>query len=136
VKIFLDTSALIAYYNEDDSLHDAAGEAMSKFLSGEILLTKFFTSDCVFDETVTVIECVLGKHDLAIEVGDALRTSPRTMMLHVDEPTVEASWKLFRSMRDVSFTDCTSFVLMRTLGLQAAFTFDHHFKTAGFKTIP
>lgn len=136
MKIFLDTSALIAYYNEDDSLHDAADEAMSKFLSGEILLTKFFTSDYVLDETVTVIECVLGKHDLAIEVGDALRTSPRTMMLHVDEPTVEASWKLFRGMRDVSFTDCTSFVLMRALGLQAAFTFDRHFKKAGFKTIP
>jgi predicted nucleic acid-binding protein len=58
------------------------------------------------------------------------------MMLHVDEPTLEASWKLFRIMRDVSFTDCTSFVLMRTLGLQAAFTFDRHFKRAGFKTIP
>jgi predicted nucleic acid-binding protein len=136
VKVFLDTSALVAYYNEDDSLHEAADEAMSKFLSGEIPLTKFFATDYVFDETVTVIECVLGKHDLAIEVGEALRTSSRTMMLHVDEPTLEASWKLFRIMRDVSFTDCTSFVLMRTLGLQAAFTFDRHFKRAGFKTIP
>jgi predicted nucleic acid-binding protein len=136
VKVFLDTSALIAYYNEDDSLHDTAEQAMEKFLSGETPLTKFFTSDYVFDEAVTVIECVLGRHDLAIEVGDALRASSRTMMLHVDQATIEESWKLFKGMKEVSFTDCTSFVLMRTLGVQTAFTFDRHFKKAGFKTIP
>jgi len=136
VKIFLDTSALVAYYNKDDSSHEAASQVMNRFLTGEVPLTKFFISDYVFDETVTVIECVLRRHDLAIEVGEAVRASPRTMMLRVDEPTFEASWKLFRNMRDASFTDCTSFVLMKSLGLQAAFTFDSHFKKAGIKTIP
>lgn len=136
MKIFLDTSGLVAYYNEDDSSHDAANEVMSKFLSGETPVTKFFISDYVFDETVTVIECVLGKHDLAVEVGEALRTSTRTMMLRVDQTTFEASWQLFRGMRDASFTDCTSFVLIKSLGLQAAFSFDRHFKKAGIKTIP
>lgn len=136
MKIFLDTSALVSYYNEDDSSHGAACKVMNKFLTGEMPVTKFFISDYVLDETVTVIECVLGKHDLAIEVGEALRASPRTMMLRVDEPTFEASWKLFRGMRGVSFTDCTSFVLIRSLGLQAAFTFDRHFRKAGIRTIP
>jgi len=136
VKIFLDTSALVAYYNEDDSSHDAASQVMNEFLTGKIPVTKFFISDYIFDETVTVIECVLRKHDLALQVGEALRTSPRTMMLHVDEPTFEASWKLFRNTRDASFTDCTSFVLMKSLGIQAAFTFDSHFKKAGIKKIP
>jgi len=136
VKVFLDTSGLVAYYNEDDSSHNAASQVMNRFLTGELPLTKFFVSDYVFDETMTVIECVLGRHDLALQVGGALRSSPRTMMLRVDEPTFEASWKLFMNMRDVSFTDCTSFVLIRSLGLQAAFTFDSHFKKAGIKTVP
>ncbi len=136
MKIFLDTSALVSYYNEDDSSHGAASQIMNKFLTGEMPVTKFFISDYVLDETVTVIECVLGKHDLAIEVGEALRASPRTMMLRVDESTFEASWKLFRGMRGVSFTDCTSFVLIRSLGLQVAFTFDRHFRKAGIRTIP
>jgi predicted nucleic acid-binding protein len=136
VRIFLDTSALVAYYNKDDSTHDSATQVMSRFLTGELPLTKFFISDYVFEETVTVIECVLRKHDLAVEVGEALRSSPRTMILHVDEPTFEASWKLFMNMRDASFTDCTSFALMKSLGLQLAFTFDSHFKKAGIKTIP
>jgi predicted nucleic acid-binding protein len=136
VKIFLDTSALVAYYNRDDSLHDAATGVMNEFLSGKIPVTKFFVSDYVFDETVTVIECVLRKHDLALEVGEALRASPRTMILRVDEPIFEASWKLFRNTSDASFTDCTSFVLIKSLGIQAAFTFDGHFKKAGIRTIP
>lgn len=136
MKVFLDTSALVAYYNVDDALHDDAAEVMGKFLSGDTPITKFFISDYIFDETVTVLECVLGNHGLATDVGEALRTSPRTTMLRIDGETFAESWKLFRSMRDVSFTDCTSFVLIRTLGLQAAFTFDRHFKRAGIRTIP
>ncbi len=136
MKIFLDTSALVAYYNEDDTLHQAAAKIMGQFLGGEIPVTKFFISDYVFDETVTVLECLLGKHDLAMEVGEALKGSARTMRLHVDEPTFQASWELFRNTRGVSFTDCTSFALMKSFGLQAAFTFDRHFRKAGITTIP
>jgi predicted nucleic acid-binding protein len=35
-----------------------------------------------------------------------------------------------------SLTDCSSFLLMRELGIQNALTFDHHFEQAGFRTIP
>jgi predicted nucleic acid-binding protein len=109
---------------------------MRKFSSGEIPLTKFFTSDYIFDETVTVIECVLGRHDLAVKVGEALRSSPRTEILSVDRDISEASWKLFESSRGLSFTDCTSLVLISEFGIQAAFTFDRHLKASGVGTIP
>ena len=98
----------MAYYNQDDVLHKDAAEMMTKFASGEVPLTKFFTSDYVFDETVTVIECVLGRHDLAVRVGEALRESHRTEILPIDKDTFEASWKLFTTSRGLSFTDCTS----------------------------
>ncbi len=136
MKVFLDASALVAYYNKDDALHLKAAEVMQRFSSGEIPLTKFFTSDYVFDETVTVIECVLGKHDLAVKVGEALRSSPRTEILPVDRDIFETSWKLFGSSRGLSFTDCTSLVLISEFGIQAAFTFDRHLKTHGVRTIP
>jgi predicted nucleic acid-binding protein len=35
-----------------------------------------------------------------------------------------------------SFTDCTSFVAMRSLNVGSAFTFDDNFQQAGFKMLP
>ena len=34
--------------------------------------------------------------------------------------------------RNLSLVDCTSFVLMRESGIQAAFAFDKHFREEGF----
>lgn len=35
-----------------------------------------------------------------------------------------------------SFTDCSSFVTMREVGLNRAFTLDHNFAEAGFEVLP
>ena len=47
-------------------------------------------------------------------------------------------WRLFLARRDkeYSFTDCTSFVLMRRLGLDAALALDADFAQEGFRTFP
>jgi predicted nucleic acid-binding protein len=41
-----------------------------------------------------------------------------------------------RSDKRWSFTDCTSFVAMRSLSVDSAFTFDANFQQAGFKMLP
>jgi len=38
--------------------------------------------------------------------------------------------------QDVSFTDCVCFALMRAHNIQRVFTFDRHFRLAGFESIP
>ncbi len=45
------------------------------------------------------------------------------------------AWKMFKKYEDkeLSFTDCISFVLMKNLKLNKAFTFDEHFKQLGFE---
>ncbi len=38
--------------------------------------------------------------------------------------------------KDYSFTDCSSFVVMRELRLKEALTTDRHFRQAGFGVLP
>ena len=136
MKIFLDTSALIAYYNVDDRYHIEASETMKRISGGEIPLTRFYTTDYVLDETLTFIECVLGMHELAVKVGEALQTSPFTTIIRIDEEIFSEAWSIFRESRGYSFTDCTSFTVMKKYGIPIAFTFDRHFRDEGFQTIP
>lgn len=136
MKIFVDTSALIAYYNADDAHHGEASDAMTKIREGEIPLTRFYITDYIFDETMTFMECVLRSHRLAVDVGKALLSSPFTTMLRVDEELFQDAWARFSETENVSFTDCTSFSAMERHGITHAFTFNNHFREAGFRTIP
>ena len=136
MKIFLDTSALIAYCNVDDRYHPEASKTMERIRRGEIPLTRFYTTDYVLDETLTFIECVLKIHELAIEVGEALQTSPFTTIIRIDEETFKEAWNIFKNSKGYSFTDCTSFAAMKKYGVTHVFTFDKHFQEAGFQTIP
>ena len=38
--------------------------------------------------------------------------------------------------KNISFIDCTSFEIIRYLGLKKVFTFDSHFKEQGFEVLP
>jgi len=136
MKIFIDTSALVAYYNLDDRHHAEASEVFKKIERGEISLTRFFTTDYIFDETVTFIECILNRHELALSIGEALLTSPFTTLLRVDQEFFQEAWSYFKDNRGYSFTDCTSFTVMRKLGITHALTFDKDFESAGFRTLP
>lgn len=49
-----------------------------------------------------------------------------------------AVWDLFQARGDksYSFTDCTSFALMRRLGLEEAVALDADFRREGFRVLP
>lgn len=136
MKIFIDTSAIIAYFNSDDRFHGEAEGIMRDLTEGRIPLTRLYVSDYVFDEAVTFIECVLRDHALAVDVGAALLSSPFTTMLRVEEETFEEARERFRAGEGLSFTDCSSFALMDRFGINHAFTFDRHFTEAGFQVLP
>ncbi len=50
----------------------------------------------------------------------------------------QAAWALLvaRPDKQYSFTDCTSFALMRRLGLTMALTLDTDFEREGFEVVP
>jgi len=59
-------------------------------------------------------------------------------LLRVTADDEESAWRLFvaRADKGYSFTDCTSFVLMRRLGIGTAITIDRHFAKERFTTLP
>ncbi|MCK5118750.1 MAG: type II toxin-antitoxin system VapC family toxin [Candidatus Latescibacteria bacterium] len=63
-----------------------------------------------------------------------IRATQTVQIIHVTEDLEEEAWELFKHYSDklFSFTDCTSFVVMRQWNLTEAFTNDHHFEQMGF----
>jgi len=135
LSLLWDTSAIVAYYYSDDVFHRAAWDFMNE-VKKKRLYRKFYITDYILDESLTFLECVAKDHDLAKEVGEALLKSNFVTMEPVDEELLGESWDLFRRRRGLSFTDCTSFSLMRRKELTMAFTFDRHFKEEGFEALP
>ncbi|MCP4680979.1 MAG: type II toxin-antitoxin system VapC family toxin [Desulfobacterales bacterium] len=132
-KIFIDTSAFIAFFDKSDNNHLEATLLMNKIKKNRLRL---LTSDYIFDETITMA-LSRGGHELAVKVGEYLLSSKVIELIWLDESHIKKSWKFFRKQFDknYSFTDCTSFVLMKGKGVIPYFAFDEHFKQAGFLNI-
>jgi predicted nucleic acid-binding protein len=120
--LFVDTSAFLAIENRHDAHHLKALSFRDSCLKAG---KKLITSDYVLDESYTIIRLRAGHH-IAVQFGEALRSS---QLLHVEFNTpemMEKAWQLFKTFgdHDFSFTDCTSFILMERLHIRIAFTFD------------
>ena len=132
---FLDTSAFVALVDRRDRNHSAAKRTLKALAKTR---TSLVTSAYVADEVVTLVRMRLG-HVAAVRAGEALLRSQWCRLLEIDHATREAAWNIFVRYDDqsFSFTDCTSFALMRTLDAAEAFTFDRSdFAAAGFTVIP
>ena len=95
------------------------------------------TSDYVIDETLTLIR-------MRLSIGAAERwwlqvaESPRLRCEWIDAARAEKARAWFFKWKDksFSFTDCTSFIVMRELRIKNALTVDNHFAEAGFEILP
>jgi uncharacterized protein len=59
-------------------------------------------------------------------------------LIHIDEHLFHEGWRYFQQHqdKDYSLTDCISFIVMKRLSADTAFTFDGHVVQAGFKKEP
>lgn len=132
MAVFLDSSVFVAYYNERDFHHKASVEQIKKCAEGDF--GELFTSDYVFDESVTVTLVKAGL-EKAVELGDYLLNSEVTL-LEVDKDAFTRAWGEFKSA-GMSFTDCTNIALMRLHGIEKILTFDRGFKRIeGINVVP
>ncbi len=130
MNYFVDTSFWCALYDAKDENHSRAREYWQSMAP---LPVKLFTSDYIFDETVTVAKSRMNHHQ-AVALGEALLSSKVLTIVAVSEDLQRESWELFKNHEDkgFSFTDCTSFMIMKAHRLNQVLAFDHHFSQMGF----
>jgi hypothetical protein len=132
--LFVDTAGWVACADEADPLHERSVAARDGWLeAGRMLLT----TDYVVDETLTLLRFRLGL-DAAEAWWQQVDGSSRLRREFITLARADKARALFFRYRDkaFSFTDCTSFAVMRELRLQEALTTDHHFAQAGFAIKP
>ena len=133
MRIFLDTSGLIALSDKKDRNHEAARAYLEdKVHKG----ARFVLGRNVLVEYIDGVTKRIGKKKALEELHNILNSK-----LLVIEPVSKVDWdlavKYFRKYDDqqIDITDCLNFVLMERLGLDTAMTFNSNFKIHGFKAV-
>jgi predicted nucleic acid-binding protein len=132
MRLFVDTSALLAILNADDNFHLPARDNWSQWVREGAILS---TSNYVVVETTALTQRRMGMEATALlheDILPVIRVEWVTPALHRDGVIA----LLTARRRDLSLVDCISFELMRRLGIRTAFTFDHHFAEQGFVRLP
>jgi len=128
-KIFLDTSVLLSAYNPEDIAHKEAIILLKKAQSEDIIIV---LSTFILSETITLV-CQRVNKQTGRSLLEELRKGGY-IIIHPTERQISLAEKLFNTIdsKNVSYVDCTSFILMQEENIHYAFAFDKHFKTQGF----
>ena len=132
-EVFVGTNGWVALKRRGDFFHRAASDLNRTLLTSGTL---YVTSNFVLDECYTLLLRHAGHH-IAVEFGEEIRASRLITVVTVSDELEEEAWQLFKrySDKEYSFTDCTSFVIMRKRGIWESFTHDHHFEQAGYQRL-
>lgn len=135
-KVFIDTSAWMAYYLSDEPDHLRIKNLIKGFIKEH---TAIITSNDVIDETVT--NFIYVKPKIAGKFVEFMqRTIARNAItqLWVDEEIQNEAFELVQKFSEhkLSLTDTTSIVLMKRFNIDSIISLDSDFKKVGIKTLP
>lgn len=132
-RIFVDTSAWDAIADKGDDAHLSA----LKFRNEIVGKYRLVTSSYILDEIYTLLLLNIG-HTKTLDFKqklDLLKSENVLDIVWIDEDIADQAWNIFQRFnvdKTWSFTDCTSFAVMKNMGLTEVFAFDHHFEQMGF----
>ncbi len=128
-RLFADTSGFLAGYSASDARHGAATAALSQ-------RTVLITSRLIVIETVSLLTKRLSPFHARTWYA-SLAQATAVQIREFDPALYSRSEKLWMRHRDKDWDliDCYSFCLMRKEKLTRAWTFDHHYRQAGFTTL-
>jgi predicted nucleic acid-binding protein len=129
-RVLIDTSGWYALIDRTDSAHERAATVVGKLVRGG---SRLVTSDYILDESYTLASARLGSVGAA-RLMDLVERTSAVDTEWIGGERFAAARSMFRKQLDqgLSFTDCTSFVVMRELHMVDAITTDRHFRSAGF----
>jgi len=129
MTVFVDTSYYIATILPHDQWHGMAVRAYRPGL-------RFVTSAAVINEALTLLQA-RGLLSAALAFLADTRATTEIEVVHVDAVLQAEAWDLFHRYAGsgANAVDCISFAIMRRLSIKRAFTFDEHFRSAGFETL-
>jgi predicted nucleic acid-binding protein len=132
MTVFVDTSALYAVFDRDDSSHPAAREIWTRLVTEDARLV---TTNYVLVETSALFQRRLGLPALRAFHEDVV---PLLNVQWIGEQMHVAGFEavLAAARKKLSVVDCVSFQIMRQQGVHTAFCFDNHFREQGFDVLP
>jgi len=132
-EIFVDTSGMYALVDRKDSHHPVARAVLERGIRAGLRLV---ATDYIVAEAINLAKARSGS-GVATRVLDLIEQSAGIRIEWIGTARFDVTKKFFRKYADraYSFTDCTSFVVMRELKLTQALTSDRHFTQAGFEAL-
>jgi predicted nucleic acid-binding protein len=133
-RLFVDTWGWLVLANRRDPAFERVSQVRAQAAG---LPGAWVTTDYVLDETITTL-FTAGPFAGAQKFTEGIFEASREGLLDIEPITRERfneAWTLrlrYEDLPRISFTDLTSFVTMRELGLQYVLTGDTHFEQAGF----
>lgn len=133
-KVLVDSSGFIAVFNRRDQYH-AQGLEIYKQLRD----AKLYTSNYILSELYTRLLPKVGIYGVRLCRQALLKAeSQRFLTIEwIDKESVNQAWQYFDkfSEHQLSFTDATSYLLVKKYKLDAIFTFDSDFKEVGLSVL-
>jgi uncharacterized protein len=133
-SVFVDTSGWYALIDRRDASHSATRDAVERLIREGARLV---STDYVIDESCTLAKARAGS-EAAFRLLDLLNGTAALDLEWIGPDRFDQAEALFRKYRDqaFSFTDCTSFAVMRDCRIQEVITGDDHFRIMGFQLLP
>jgi predicted nucleic acid-binding protein len=131
----VDTGAWFASFHRGDQYHAPAASELRRLKADKAPLV---VTDLIIAETHNRLLNTVGA-SRAMEYLEALKSDPAVEEVFTNadlQRSALSDWLRRFADQPFSFTDAVSFAVMKDRGIGSAFTFDAHFKVAGFRTLP
>jgi predicted nucleic acid-binding protein len=130
IKIFVDTSFIIALVNVRDQYHEQALAMADEYENKFLVVT-----DAVMLEVSNALSRRYKAE--AIQIIEDFFESENVEVVRLSPELFDRGFSLYKNRRDQTWglVDCISFIVMQDRKMNIALTFDRHFAQAGFKIL-